>query len=114
MSRVTKHPDFTNPIKSISYIPDHYVNIVGSAPDTGVTEYKAGQVVAIDLATFKITAAGAGSGDGATGNAIVFSDTAVNENEGTPVTIMIHGFVDKNKLINPELLGKNTQITVIG
>ena len=110
MARVTVHPDFTNPVKSISFIPDHYVNISVKAPNTGVSEYKAGQVVKVDFTTLTITALGSNDG-----NAIVFADQKVNENEGTPVTVLIHGFVNKAKLVNPEALAATGhQITVIG
>ena len=95
MARVTKYADFTNPVKSITYIPDHYVNIVASAPTSGVTEQKAGQVVKVNFQTF--------------------ADQKVNENEGTPVTVLIHGFVNAAKLIEGEKLDPNSkQITVLG
>lgn len=109
MSRVTVHPDFTNPMKSISFIPDHYVNITVKAPLTGVTEYKAGQVVKVDFEALEIGTLGT-----ADGNAIVFSDQVVNENEGTPVTVLIHGFVNKAKLVNPDALAAGGQITLLG
>lgn len=110
MARVTKYADFTNPVKSITYIPDHYVNIVASAPTSGVTEYKAGQVVKVNLQTFAIETLGENDG-----NAVVFADQKVNENEGTPVTVLIHGFVNAAKLIEGEKLDPNSkQITVLG
>lgn len=110
MSRVTKHPDFTNPVKSISLIPDHYVNITVKAPTTGVAEYKAGQVVKVDFAKHAIVTLGLNDG-----NAIVFADQKVNEDEGTPVTVLIHGFVNAAKLIEGEKLDPNCkQITVLG
>lgn len=109
MARVTVHPDFTNPMKSISFIPDHYVNISVTAPESGVTEYKAGQVVKVDFATLSITTLGE-----ADGNAVVFADQKVNAGEGTPVTVLIHGFVNKAKLIEPEKLAAGGQITVLG
>lgn len=110
MARVTKYADFTNPVKSITFIPDHYVNITVKAPNTGVTEYKAGQVVKVDFATLTID-----TGITTDGNAIVFADQVVNENEGTPVTVLIHGFVNAAKLIDAEKLDANCkQITVLG
>lgn len=110
MARVTVHPDFTNPMKSISFIPDHYVNITVKAPDTGVTEYKAGQVVKVNFATLQIETLGLNDG-----NAIVFADQEVNANEGTPVTVLIHGFVNKAKLIEADKLDPDCkQITVLG
>lgn len=110
MARVTKHPDFTNPVKSISFIPDHYVNISVKAPKTGVTEYKAGQVVKVDFSKLEITTLGASDG-----NAIVFADQKVHDQEGTPVTVLIHGFVNAAKLVNGEKLDPNCkQITVLG
>lgn len=109
MARVTVHPDFTNPMKSISFIPDHYVNISVKAPTSGVTEYKAGQVVKVDFATLSIGTLGE-----ADGNAIVFADQEVNAGEGTPVTVLIHGFVNKAKLVNPDALAPGGQITVLG
>ena len=110
MARVTKHPDFTNPVKSISFIPDHYVNISVKAPKTGVTEYKAGQVVKVNFSTLAIETLGASDG-----NAIVFADQKVHDQEGTPVTVLIHGFVNAAKLINGEKLDPNCkQITVLG
>ena len=109
MSRVKVHPDFTNPMKSISFIPDHYVNISVKAEETGVTEYKAGQVVKVDFDDLAIVALGENDG-----NAIVFADQVVHEGEGTPVTVLVHGFVNKAKLINPEALAAGGQITVLG
>lgn len=110
MARVTKHPDFTNPVKSISFIPDHYVNISVTAPKSGVTEYKAGQVVKVNFSTLAIETLGASDG-----NAIVFADQKVHAEEGTPVTVLIHGFVNAAKLINGEKLDPNCkQITVLG
>lgn len=110
MSRVTKHPDFTNPMKSISFIPDHYVNISVKAPESGVNEYKAGQVVKVNFETLTIDTLG-----DADGNAIVFADQKVNSGEGTPVSVLIHGFVNKAKISNPEKLDPNCkQITVLG
>lgn len=110
MARVTKHPDFTNPVKSISFIPDHYVNISATAPLTGVTEYKAGQVVKVDFSTLAIETLGENDG-----NAIVFADQKVHENEGTPVTVLIHGFVNAAKLLDGDKLDPNCkQIAVVG
>lgn len=110
MARVTKHPDFTNPVKSISFIPDHYVNISVTAPKSGVTEYKAGQVVKVNFSTLAIETLGASDG-----NAIVFADQKVHAEEGTPVTVLIHGFVNAAKLIDGEKLNPNCkQITVLG
>lgn len=110
MARVTKHPDFTNPVKSISFIPDHYVNITVTAPKTGVTEYKAGQVVKVDFTTLSIVTLGTNDG-----NAVVFADQKVHEQEGTPVTVLIHGFVNAAKLLEGEKLDPNCkQITVLG
>lgn len=110
MARVTKHPDFTNPVKSISFIPDHYVNITVTAPVADVTEYKAGQVVKVNFSTLAIETLGASDG-----NAIVFADQKVHEGEGTPVTVLIHGFVNAAKLLDGEKLDPNCkQITVLG
>lgn len=110
MARVVTHPDYTNPVKSISFIPDHYVNVSVKAPATGVTAYKAGQVVKVDLAKLEIVTLGATDG-----NAIVFADQKVHEGEGTPVTVMIHGFVNAAKLIEGEKLSPTCkQITVLG
>lgn len=110
MARVTVHPDFTNSVKSISFIPDHYVNISVTAPTSGVVEYKAGQIVKVDFTALKITTLGENDG-----NAIVFADQKVNEGEGTPVTVLIHGFVNAAKLIDGEKLDPaNGQITVLG
>lgn len=114
MSRVTIHPDYTNPIKSISFIPDHYVNISVKAQLTGVTEYKAGQVVKVDLAKLEIVQFGGDSQEANDGNAVVFVDQKVNEQEGTPVTVLIHGFVNAAKLVNAERLAPGSQITVLG
>lgn len=110
MARVSDVTNFTNPVKSITFIPDHYVNISVTAPESGVTEYKAGQVVKIDPAKLQITTLGENDG-----NAIVFTDTKVNEGEGTPVTVLIHGFVNGAKLIDGEKLDPACkQITVLG
>lgn len=110
MSRVKVQPDFTNPVKSISFIPDHYVNITVKAPTAGVTEYKAGQVVKVDFGQLGIIELGESDG-----NAIVFADQKVHEGEGTPVTVLIHGFVNAAKLIDAEKLDPAVkQITVLG
>ncbi len=110
MARVSDVTLFGNPLKSITFIPDHYVNISVKAPLTGVQEYKAGEVVKIDLEKLEIETLGENDG-----NAIVFNDTKVNENEGTPVTVLIHGFVNGAKLINKEKLSPDVkQITVLG
>lgn len=110
MARVVIHPDYTNPVKSITFIPDHYVNVSVKALATGVEEYKAGQVVKVDLAKLEMVELGA-----ADGNAIVFADQKVNEGEGTPVTVLIHGFVNAAKLIDGEKLAPTCkQITVLG
>lgn len=110
MARVTTHPDYTNPVKSISFIPDHYVNVSVKAPTSGVEGYKAGDVVKVNFATLTIGTLGS-----ADGNAIVFADQRVHEGEGTPVTVLIHGFVNGAKLSNPEKLDPNCkQITVLG
>lgn len=110
MARVVKHPDYTNPVKSITFIPDHYVNISVKAATSGVTEYKAGQVVKVDFAKLEIVAIGADDG-----NAIVFADQKVHDGEGTPVTVLVHGFVNAAKLIGAEKLSPDCkQITVLG
>lgn len=110
MTRVTRHPNFTNPVKSPTFIPDHYVNVSVTAPLSGVSEYKAGQVVKVNFETLTIDTLGE-----ADGNAIVFVDQKVNANEGTPVTVLIHGFVNAAKLIDGEKLDPACkQITVLG
>lgn len=110
MARVSATANYTNPVKSITFIPDHYVNISIQSNATADGKLKAGQVIKVDLTTLKQVTMGASDG-----NAIVFADQKVHANEGTPVTVLIHGFVNKAKLINPTALStSNSQITVLG
>lgn len=112
MARVSSQ-NFTNPIKSITYIPDGYINLVGKYVSGSDVTLKAGTVVKINFTTMEITAASSS----AKGNAIVFTDTDVVANEGTPVTVLIQGIVDKAKLDSTSLANidtANQRIVVVG
>lgn len=112
MARVSSQ-NFTNPIKSITYIPDGYINLVGKYASGSDIELKAGTVVNVNFATMAIIPATSSN----KGNAIVFADTKVVANENTPVTVLIQGIVDKAKLDSTSLANidtANQRIVVVG
>lgn len=101
---------FVNPIKSITAIPDHYVNLVGRITASQLTEtdsngnkvIKAGTVVTgalTDRAALVIP-------DGTTKtkyDGIVVNDEVVAEGEAAVnVTVLVHGFVRTGALIKAE------------
>jgi hypothetical protein len=102
--------------------PDHYVNLVGfiefanlsvlaEADASGKQVIKRGTVVNMD-ADGKVTKAASGNGNG-----IIFDSIEVAKYDAGDVqvnaTVLVHGFVRKDRLTNAENLAENGLIHVV-
>ena len=102
--------------------PDHYVNLVGfiayadlkglaEADASGKQVIKRGTVVNM-TADGKVTAAASGNGNG-----IIFDTIEVEKYDEVDVqvnaTVLVHGFVRKDRLTNGENLAENGLIHVV-
>lgn len=96
MARVQFHDDMKNTIRSITYIPDHYVNIPGIWTNESNEEVtlRAGTGVVFDRQTMVLRPATTW----AECNGFVFSEQRYHAGETTGVPVLIHGIVDAHKV----------------
>lgn len=120
MPRLNKYEVF-GPEHDFLAFPDHYVNIVGfiafddlaglaETDEAGKQVIKRGTVVNID-GDGKVTAANGN------GNGIIFDSIEVGKYDEVDVqvnaTVLVHGFVRKDRLVNADALVNNALIHVV-
>lgn len=120
MPKLNKYEVFKPEVDFLAF-PDHYVNIVGFIPfedlaglaqtdDAGKKVIRRGTVVKMD-GDGKVSAAGGA------GNGIIFDTIEIEKYDAGDVqvnaTVMVHGFVRKDRLINGDDLTGNALIHVV-
>ena len=109
-----KETTFGNPIKSIVKFPDHYVNITAVLPASAATTDADGRKVikagtAVTLGDTPAVCAVGGQFDG-----VVFNDEYVATGEETVnVTVLVHGFVRKQAMVDKTAKSKNGMIMLV-
>lgn len=109
-----KETTFGNPIKSIVKFPDHYVNTTVVLPASAATTDSDGRKVikagtAVTLGETPAVCATGGKFDG-----VVFSDEYVaTGEENVTVTVLIHGFVRKNAMVDKTATSNNGLIMLV-
>lgn len=109
-----KETVFGNPIKSIVKFPDHYVNTTAVLPASAATTDADGKKVikagtAVTLGETPAVCATGGKFDG-----VVFNDeyVAFGEEQVT-VTVLIHGFVRKQAMVDQTATSNNSMIMLV-
>lgn len=109
-----KETVFGNPIKSIVKFPDHYVNITAVLPASAATTDADGRKVikagtAVTLGASPAVCATGGKFDG-----VVFNDEYVaHGEENVTVTVLIHGFVRKQAMVDQTATSNNGMIMLV-
>ena len=109
-----KETTFGNPIKSIVKFPDHYVNITAVLPASAATTDADGKKVikagtAVTLGDAPAVCAVGGQFDG-----VVFNDEYVaHGEENVNVTVLVHGFVRKQAMVDQTATSKNAMIMLV-
>ena len=109
-----KETTFGNPIKSIVKFPDHYVCITAVLPATSAKDDGDGRKVikagtAVTLGETPAVCAEGGQFDG-----VVFNDEYVaNGEESVNVTVLVHGFVRKQAMVDQTATSKNAMIMLV-
>lgn len=115
MSNVrVKETIFGNSIKSIVKFPDHYVNTTAVLPASAATTDGDGRKVikagtAVTLGASPAVCATGGKFDG-----VVFNDEYVAPGEeNVTVTVLIHGFVRKQAMVDKTATSNNGMIMLV-
>lgn len=109
-----KETTFGNPIKSIVKFPDHYVNITAVLPaSAAITDADGRKVIkagtAVTLGETPAVCATGGKFDG-----VVFNDEYVaNGEEKVNVTVLIHGFVRKQAMVDQTATSNSGMIMLV-
>ena len=98
-----KETTFGNPIKSIVKFPDHYVNITAVLPASAATTDADGK---------KVIKAGTAVTLGAT-PAVCAKGGQFDGEENVNVTVLIHGFVRKQAMVDQTATSKNSMILLV-